>query len=607
MNARKAVQLALSVRDRNGSPPKQGSHLLVDPPSLSAVGAPGKVQRFHVEVTNSGDQPATLQPVLEALHPAFDSSDGGTITLNPASGSTFIDGEGITSAFARHTFAVPSGVDRLDGTLAWNGQARPSSLVHLTLIDPSGRIAAYSNPQGGSGFAHVDVHDPAAGSWSALVWTRTNGTVYSGDVQFAFTTQHFENIGTVSAGKTLEPGERRRISVRLPLPIDAGDMSARLVLGTGSPDDGIVPITVRSLVPVAKTGATFQGVLTGGNGRKPFFGGQVLSFQFDVRKGIPAVNVALHLANPNDDLFGFLLDPQNQPLDIQSTAPISGNPVAFTDAMQFSVATPQAGRWTLVLALGMQNPGRLQESFLGTIDFAPASITVDNLPTSRAARLTAAQPVTVTVHVTNTGLSEKAMFIDPRLTRRTTSPVLALNATTVPLPVGNADARPAWLVPTHADALTMVASSTVPIGMTMLDDFGLSEVPAVPAGLTATANLALPAIAPGAWFGAPALVGPFGNGGPPAAAAMTATAEMNGFDRTITSDTGDLWLLSVDPSAPYSPLVLGPGESGTIAVTILPTGRPGTSVKGFLEVSTFNQNTFSGDTLAAFPYAYRIE
>jgi hypothetical protein len=110
-------------------------------------------------------------------------------------------------------------------------------------------------------------------------------------------------------------------------------------------------------------------------------------------------------------------------------------------------------------------------------------------------------------------------------------------------------------------------------------------------------------------FGAPALVGPFGNGGPPAATAdMTATAEMNAFDRAITSDTGDVWLLSVDSSAPpFSPLVLGAGDSGTIAVTITPAGPAGTSVKGFLEVATLNPNSISGDTLAAFRYGYRIQ
>src|SRR5262249_60028480 len=114
-----------------------------------------------------------------------------------------------------------------------------------------------------------------------------------------------------------------------------------------------------------------------------------------------------------------------------------------------------------------------------------------------------------------------------------TLPVSALSPTTVPLPLGTGEQRPAWLVPTHADALTMVASSTVPIGMTMSDQFGATEVPAVPAGPTAPAPPALPAVAPGVWFGAPALVGPFGNGGPPAGTPpMTATAERNAFAQT---------------------------------------------------------------------------
>jgi len=39
----------------------------------------------------------------------------------------------------------------------------------------------------------------------------------------------------------------------------------------------------------------------------------------------------------------------------------------------------------------------------------------------------------------------------------------------------------------------------------------------------------------------------------------------------------------------------------------LRAGPAGTSVKGFLEVATLNPNTISGDTPAAFPYAYRIQ
>src|SRR5262249_58002042 len=133
------------------------------------------------------------------------------------------------------------------------------------------------------------------------------------------------------------------------------------------------------------------------------------------------------------------------------------------DAMQFSLATPQAGRWTLVLALGLDNPGRVQESFTGAIDFAPASISVDGLPNSKSARLTAGQPVTMTVHVTNTGVSQKLFFVDPRLTQLVTLPLLALNPTTVPLPLRNGNPHPSALLPTHPAAFTMITSSTAPI------------------------------------------------------------------------------------------------------------------------------------------------
>jgi len=43
----------------------------------------------------------------------------------------------------------------------------------------------------------------------------------------------------------------------------------------------------------------------------------------------------------------------------------------------------------------------------------------------------------------------------------------------------------------------MVASSTVPINMTMVAAFGSPEIVAVAAGSTATAHLKLPAIEPG--------------------------------------------------------------------------------------------------------------
>lgn len=87
---------------------------------------------------------------------------------------------------------------------------------------------------------------------------------------------------------------------------------------------------------------------------------------------------------------------------------------------------------------------------------------------------------------------------------------------------------------------------------------------------------------------------------------VAAAVDANLFDGAVSSDTGVLWRLSVDPSASFSPLILGPGQSGTIAVTITPNAPKGTVVRGTLEVDAFDPNTLSGDEVVALPYAYRV-
>ena len=62
----------------------------------------------------------------------------------------------------------------------------------------------------------------------------------------------------------------------------------------------------------------------------------------------------------------------------------------------------------------------------------------------------------------------------------------------------------------------------------------------------------------------------------------------------------------MDPTAPYSPLTLGPGETGTITLTFTPNARKGTVVRGFIDVDTFNFVSFSGDEVTSIPYAYRV-
>ncbi len=66
-------------------------------------------------------------------------------------------------------------------------------------------------------------------------------------------------------------------------------------------------------------------------------------------------------------------------------------------------------------------------------------------------------------------------------------------------------------------------------------------------------------------------------------------AVANPFDCAISASTGDAWAQTVNASAPYTPMTLAPGQSGTITLTITPNAPKGTVVRGFIAVDTFNQ------------------
>jgi hypothetical protein len=67
-----------------------------------------------------------------------------------------------------------------------------------------------------------------------------------------------------------------------------------------------------------------------------------------------------------------------------------------------------------------------------------------------------------------------------------------------------------------------------------------------------------------------------------------------------------VWAFSVESNAPYTPLSLGPGETGTITVTFTPNAPKGTVVHGFLGVDTFNIATYAGDEVTDIPYTYKV-
>jgi hypothetical protein len=67
------------------------------------------------------------------------------------------------------------------------------------------------------------------------------------------------------------------------------------------------------------------------------------------------------------------------------------------------------------------------------------------------------------------------------------------------------------------------------------------------------------------------------------------------------------------PTGPYNPLTLAPGQTGTITVSITPDAAAGTVIHGFLYVDAVNANsrtfgsiTRSGDEVSAIPYTYTV-
>lgn len=122
---------------------------------------------------------------------------------------------------------------------------------------------------------------------------------------------------------------------------------------------------------------------------------------------------------------------------------------------------------------------------------------------------------------------------------------------------------------------------------------------------------------------------------------MSATSVGRLFDHAVASDGGDIWQLGVDsptdiaaaakanlaahltdgrlvqdaaapavagPAALSSPpLTLAPDQSGTIMVTITPTGAPGTVVSGDLFIDSFDFFTLAGDELTNLRYHYTIK
>ncbi len=620
LNTYKAVQLAESVHTSSGSQKAVGDTLLTSTNQLNAAGSPGTTKSWPVTVTNTG---AHTQVV--GLHgQTFGPDRGvqtGSVTLNDATSPQFVNFQGLQNNYGTFTFKVAPGQDRLDASIAYpappgsNNNAR----VRLILVDPLGRFAAHSLPQGVGNFGNVDVRFPSPGTWKGVIFgivKSAGGT--NGNVPWQVATQQLVPFGSVSpAAILLHPGGSRTVSVSATTPAKPGDSAGSIVLNAGSAGSTSIPVTLRSLVDVRRGGA-FSGVLTGGNGRPPGQG-QVNYYEFHVGQGTRNVTANVSLTNDAGNPVGaYLVGPDGAALGFGQNS-LNGTQGTALTAYTLN---PVPGDWTLIVDFAEPVVGdEISQPFTGDIKFDDVSVKASGVPDSAATTLPAGVPATAKVAITNNGAAPEAFFIDPRLNATTNLTLPAQFGTTdtglvLPL-VGN---PPFWLVPTQTSSLSVAASASLPV----MFDFGPNQgdpdlasgnpgaaplctistsASYKPPGGTATA---------GVWFATPSECGPYPGPAPAGTADMAMTVTTKAFDPAVTSDTSDGWLASTNPAATFSPIVINPGQTAVINVTITPSGASGTVVSGNLYADDFLSNVppygqISGDELAAIPYIYKIK
>ena len=622
INALEAVEVALSVDDANGHPKAHGHGLLANSTSVRLVAAPNMHESQTFKITNVGTTTRHLTPALQTLGAPI---AGATLNLqlDASSDPTFINPTGAPRAYIERKFSVPAGAQHLDAAIAWQVSLTSTAtpIAYIALLDPAGRQAAYSIPQGlGSGYGHVDVVKPAAGTWTAVIWTRPSGTgSYTGPVQFTWAAEKFVNLGSIyPSALDLPPGATQSFTADFFTPADPGDLAAAIRFSEAAEDGSYdlpeIPVTLRTLIPVGPTGGSFTGTINGGNGRGS--GPPTQTFEFDVPNGVKNMSLDLQVADNGYLLEGVLVDPQGMELSVEPNVDPFGNPQY---ALQHFRYNPQPGRWKFILLQDYYSSGNQTSlPFTARIGFNMAQITATGLPDNRSATISSSgTPVTIAINVVNTGAITEAYFADARLSTLGVTalpPQACPSSTTTTLP-GTCES---FYVPTEVNTIGFIAQSTAPITMDAYNsvgyftDYAQTDSPDIYAKQvapdTVVAALTEPEIPYGQWLVDPALIGPFGAGGAPTKPVSAADyALMKPFDAAVAADSGDLWADLTQGTNTFNPLVLASGESGTIKLTVTPdASQVGKTISGYVYVDTFNPTVGTGDEVVRIPYSYTV-
>ena len=635
LDSYKAVQLAESY----GIAKRTGETLLSSPGQMTVSALPGTRKTWKVTVTNEGAKAQAVTLSARNLNPASSSSASGSVTLSDSASSQYTADSGGKVNYATFKFKVPAGRARLDVSIAYAADPRSVALPPgLALFDPDGRVAADSEPQGVGNYGNVDVRAPAAGVWTAVVsgYPAAAGG-YNGTVVWREVTQNFGSFGSVSpASLSLAPGQAKSFVFAVTTPAGPGDVAGSVLLHSSGNGVTSIPVVVRSLVNVA-AGGGFTGDLTGGNGRGALGPGDY--YQFTVPAATRAVRAELRLGNNpgSGNLVGaYLVGPDGNVLGYGQNTDLSGGQLGITDQTLTATAlSPPAGTWTLIVAFGEPVAGtEVADPYTGSVNFTAAGAATATAPLPDGTTLTPGDAVTIPVTITNTSNAPQDYFLDPRLNTPVTmtlapfvygisAPFAAGSAKTA-LPVSVDSTTSLYFVPSDTSTVTVRQTSSVP-AMTDLSTAIGGDPDAGPAGLSAgslcgksVSETYIPpgrTVTSGSWGPAPTECGPFNSAAAAGTATDTMTVTAAGFDKTVSTATGDFEQLAQSAAAGSTGLEDGvelqSGKSATVKVTFKAAGTAGSIVSGTLYLDTLQSGVpaygqLAGDQVAALPYSYKV-
>ena len=631
VDAYKAVLAAENDNQPSGGGSAQGRNVGVvatSPTQLNAIDQPGTAENLTDTVTNESGSTQHLTFSGRTLG-AYRSLFSTQFTLSDSDPQT-PDYAGVPINYQRLRFRVPAGVDRLDASAAFHSATPTASLsarVRITLIDPNGSYVGDSRPQGLGNFGDLQIANPAAGTWTAYVYSRdADAGGYVGPVVFGVSGAKYTSFGTVTpASATLAPGESVAVQVRTRTPAQPGDRSGAIVVQSahgGSTTSTTVPVTLRSLI--AAGSQTFSGTVTGGNGRAPI-SGQEFFYQLDLPAGRPELNATITVQDPGNQFGAYLIDPQGEAVAYATNmvpGATASSPPDNQQGAQLHTLNPAPGRWRLAVVFAPVVSGNsLSSPFQVSVSQQAVPASGGGLPNAASAQLTAGQPQTYQVTVKNTGTAPETFFPDARLPGSTPFTLGAISGATDNLPEN--DNVPVYLVPTNSTQFQAQATTTGSTPLLFESQFvGGDPDVASTIGTTASLSFTDNPVATGEWDVLPVEYGTFGTTGPPGESVTTSASVVTSpFDAAVSSPTGDLESDSANPATSldsFQPITVAPGQTATIPVTITPSGASGTKVTGTLyldDVAYFEFGSIQdalvnypqADEVAALPYQYTIK